>query len=274
MEPLIPRRYVLSAVPALGALTWAELVAAPRPLLPSAAADVHETFPSQNPALVREIVGVSHGNLTRVRELVEASPALAKASQDWGFGDWESALGAAAHTGRREIAVLLIEHGARPTLFSAAMLGQLGVVQAFVDASPGVQRIPGPHGITLLSHARAGGDAARDVLAYLESLGDADTGAARQPLSDEDREAYLGRYAFGPGEEDWLEVYLNDRDQLMIRRGKYSGRGLSYVGDHQFRPAGAAAVRIRFAVEGDRATALSVLDPEVIVAATRVATSA
>jgi len=37
------------------------------------------------------------------------------------------------------------------------MLGQLGVVQALVEASPGVQRIPGPHDFTLLHHARMGG---------------------------------------------------------------------------------------------------------------------
>ncbi len=270
MEPLIPRRHVLSAVPALGALTWAELMSLPQPRLPSESDGVPDVFPSQDPARVREMVGVSHGNLARVRQLVEESPALAKATWDWGFGDWESALGAAAHTGRREIATLLVENGARPSLFSAAMLGHLEVVQAFVDASPGVQRIAGPHGITLLSHARAGGDPAREVLAYLESLGDADTGAERQPLSDADRESYLGRYGFGPGEEDWLDVYINDRAQLMIRRGKRTARGLSFVGDHQFRPAGAAAVRIRFAMEGNRATGLTVLDPEVIVAATRI----
>ena len=44
------------------------------------------------------------------------------------------------------------------------MLGQLDVVKAFIDASPGVQRIHGPHGITLLAHARAGGEKAKPVL--------------------------------------------------------------------------------------------------------------
>ncbi len=85
---------------------------------------------SQDPKLVKETVAVSHGNLPRVRELVEASPALAKATWDWGFGDWETALGAASHTGRREIAELLIAHGARPDIFTFAMFGQLDVVIA------------------------------------------------------------------------------------------------------------------------------------------------
>ena len=101
---------------------------------------VPDAFPAQPAALVREIVSVSHFNPARVRELVEARPALARAAYDWGFGDWEDALGACSHTGQREIAEYLISKGARPTIFSAAMLGQLDVVKAFVAASPGVQR--------------------------------------------------------------------------------------------------------------------------------------
>lgn len=79
---------------------------------------VHPEFPSHAPATVRELVTASHMNLSRVRELVEASPALAKASWDWGFGDWESGLGAASHMGRRDIAELLISRGARPNVFT------------------------------------------------------------------------------------------------------------------------------------------------------------
>ncbi len=44
--------------------------------------------------------------------------------------------------------------GTRPTIFSAAMLGQLDIVKAFVTASPGIQRLVGPHSIRLLPHAR------------------------------------------------------------------------------------------------------------------------
>ena len=62
---------------------------------------------------------MAHGNVRRVRELVEDRPSLAKASWDWGFGDWEDALGAASHMGNREIAEYLIGHGARPTTVEA-----------------------------------------------------------------------------------------------------------------------------------------------------------
>jgi hypothetical protein len=139
---------------------------------PARGTPVDDSFPSQHLALAKEMVGVSHGNLARVRELVQQHPALAKASFDWGYGDWETALGAAAHTGRREIAELLIENGAPPTLFSAAMLGQLDLVKAFLATMPGGQRMRGPHSISLLTHARLGGPQAAEVVKYLESLGD------------------------------------------------------------------------------------------------------
>ncbi|NNM32846.1 MAG: twin-arginine translocation signal domain-containing protein, partial [Gemmatimonadetes bacterium] len=93
----------------------------------------------------RSVVGASHSNLDRVRELVESQPALAKAAWDWGFGDWESALGAASHTGARPIAEYLIAHGARPTLFSSAMLGEVDVVRALISANPDLAHAQGAH---------------------------------------------------------------------------------------------------------------------------------
>src|ERR1051325_6317119 len=127
---------------------------------PQLPAQLTAGFPAHPPELVREMVIVSHFNLKRVKEIVEAHPALARAAQDWGFGDWETALGAASHMGNRPIAEYLIANGARPTLFSATMLGQLDVVKAFIAAQPGGQRIRGPHSISLLAHAKYGGPAA------------------------------------------------------------------------------------------------------------------
>src|SRR5262245_22599514 len=54
-------------------------------------------FPAQDPDLAREVVGKSHRDLDGIKRLVEKRPALAKATWDWGFGDWETALGAASH---------------------------------------------------------------------------------------------------------------------------------------------------------------------------------
>jgi hypothetical protein len=120
--------------------------------------------------LVSEFVRKAHGDIDRVRELLAIEPRLINATWDWGGGDFESGLGAAAHTGRREIALLLLERGARLDIFAAAMLGMLDVVKAAVTACPHSVRAPGPHGIPLLTHAKMGGEAARPVLEYLEAL--------------------------------------------------------------------------------------------------------
>jgi hypothetical protein len=129
-----------------------------------------ETREALDPTLVQAIVANAHGDLARVRDLLAQQPRLVNASWDWGGGDWETPLGAAAHTGRREIAAYLLDHGARLDLFAAAMLGHLEVVRAALTAFPAALRVPGPHGIPLLEHARTGGEPAAPVLAYLESL--------------------------------------------------------------------------------------------------------
>jgi hypothetical protein len=234
---------------------------------PAEVARTAPTLPQQEPALVRETVGASHGNFERVRELVDARPALAKATWDWGFGDWESALGAASHTGNRDIALYLLGKGARPTLFSAAMLGQLAVVRAAIEANPGAQRIPGPHSITLASHARAGGQPAAPVLAYLESLGDADLGPPRQPLAEEERLGLLGAYLVAGGGGPTVEL-IDLRGSLGLKIGGASPRGLFHRGELEFQPAGAEAVRVRFERAGDLVT-LSIHDPDLVLGASR-----
>ncbi|HXJ06935.1 MAG TPA: hypothetical protein VNH65_17665 [Candidatus Acidoferrum sp.] len=190
------------------------------------------------------MVTVAHFDLNRVKELVEARPSLARAAWDWGFGDWESALGGASHMGNRAIAEYLISKGARPSVFSAAMLGQLEVVKAFVTAQPEVQRIRGPHSISLLAHAKAGRERARPVFDYLQALGGA--GAEPQvPLTEEEATAYTGTYDFGIGASQQIEVTL-ERGQVLWTRKGTMGRPLFHLGKGEFYPLGAEAVRIRF----------------------------
>jgi hypothetical protein len=133
--------------------------------------------PSLEAALVQEFVGKSHGDLDRVKELLAQEPALINATWDWGGGDWETGLGAAAHMGRRDIANYLLENGARLDLFAAAMLGKLEIVRAALETYPQAIHIPGPHGIPLIAHAQAGGNDAIQVYEYLESLMSEDTTA-------------------------------------------------------------------------------------------------
>ena len=120
--------------------------------------------------LVQEFVGNAHGDLDRVKELLAQEPALVHACWDWGGGDFETGLGAAAHMGRQDIATFLLEKGARLDLFAAAMLGKLDVIRAALTAFPQAIHTPGPHGIPLTAHAVAGGDEAKKVVEFLETL--------------------------------------------------------------------------------------------------------
>ena len=119
--------------------------------------------------LVHDFVANAHGDLEAVRDALADEPALANASWDWGGGDWETGLGAAAHMGRRDIAELLLTHGARLDVFAAAMLGEHEVVRSVIAAQPDVVNSLGPHGIPLRAHAQAGGEEARSVLELLDS---------------------------------------------------------------------------------------------------------
>jgi hypothetical protein len=206
---------------------------------------VTDLFPTQAPELVREMVTVAHFDLNRVKELVEARPSLACAAWDWGFGDWESALGAASHMGNRPIAEYLISKGARPSLFSATMLGQLEVVKGFVAAQPSVQSVRGPHSISLLAHAKAGGEAARPVYEFLKTLGGADA-EPQVAVSEEDAAAVRGTYILGVGASQQIDVTV-DRGQVTWTRKGAIGRPLFHLGNRAFYPCGAAAVRISFA---------------------------
>lgn len=109
---------------------------------------------------VRETVLVAHSDLNVLKGLVEAEPALANACHDWGAGDFETALGAASHTGQKEIARYLLDRGARIDLFCATMLGEVAVVGALLDFRPDLLHCKGPHGLSLMHHAVKGGSEA------------------------------------------------------------------------------------------------------------------
>ena len=248
-------------ISALAARAWGQ--AAPVPYAISGA----DAFPQQDPAVVKDAVGSSHGNFARIRELVEKQPALARASIDWGFGDWETCIDAAAHVGNKPIADFLLTHGARPTIFSAAMMGQLDAVKAFIAARPGIQKTLGPHGITLMSHAKAGGPDAAAVVQYLAALGDADTATPTQPLADADRNALVGKYVYGAGTRDYFTIDVQ-QDRLGIDRPNSPARRfLMHTGNLVFFPTGVPTVKIAFAREGGKVTQLTVADPGVTVTA-------
>jgi hypothetical protein len=232
----------------------------------AAPAPIGAGFPGQPIALVRDAVIAAHGNIATLRTLVGRQQTLAKATYDWGFGDWESALGGASHVGNREIAEYLIANGAQPTIFSAAMLGQLDVVKAFVAASPGIQLVRGPHSISLLRHARAGGSAAKPVVDYLTALGDADPAPPQAPLTPEQIAVLTGAYAIEGGGAEPVAIGTSNGQLTFGLAGR--SRNLRHKGSLEFSPAGADNVRVVFDVGSERVS-LAVHDPDVVLRATK-----
>lgn len=121
--------------------------------------------------LVKDFVSVCHGDFAKVKEMLTAEPRLLYASWDWGGGDFESGMEAAGHVGNREIAEYLIVKGARVSVFQYAMMGELEIVKGLLTKFPAMRQSKGPHGLSLVHHAKRGGEKAAPVLAYLESLG-------------------------------------------------------------------------------------------------------
>lgn len=130
-----------------------------------------ERPPALAPALVNEFVVKAHTDLAATKALLLEQPRLLNATWDWGGGDFETGIGGAGHMGSREIAEYLISQGARLDVFVAAMLGKVEIVRALLTTWPGLLHSKGPHGISLLRHAHAGGEPARQVVDYLRSLG-------------------------------------------------------------------------------------------------------
>ena len=236
-------------------------------------------YPGINDNMASGIVGASHGNFDKVKELVNSRPELAGASWDWGFGDWETALGAASHVGRRDIAEFLISHGARPDIFTYTMMGMLKSVQEIIEAVPGIQSHAGPHGITLLQHAKnrlenkdiAAWDAANvaKVVSYLESLGNADIKPKSLDVTEDEKKKYTGEYRFGNGENEIFVVDTHRLGFLQIGRKGSSPRKLNKIDEGSFSPAGAPSVKIIFKVTNDKAASLSVHEPEPLVTGIR-----
>ena len=120
--------------------------------------------------MVREFVLHAHSDLVKVKSMVEKTPHLINSTVDWGDGDFESALGAASHVGRQEIAGYLIGQGARMDIFTMAMLGMTDPVIAILAQFPGMVNLIGPHGFTLLHHSEIGVPSPR-LSSYLQEHG-------------------------------------------------------------------------------------------------------
>ena len=114
----------------LGRRTFAAMIPAGAAAVLQAQNPAPEGLPQLSSDLVKDwIVKAHQRKIDVMKGLLEREPALLQSSWDWGAGDFESAIQAAAHTGSRDMALFLIDRGARFDLFAAAMLGQLAALQ-------------------------------------------------------------------------------------------------------------------------------------------------
>lgn len=120
---------------------------------------------------IKEFVVAGHGDLKKVKEMIAEMPNLIYCRYDWGGGDFEEAIEGAGHLGNKEIANFLIEKGARVNLFVLTMLGQTNLVKPVLEAYPHLIFARGPHGFSMLHHAKQGGEDAEELHEYLSEKG-------------------------------------------------------------------------------------------------------
>ena len=136
---------------------------------------VQSTDTSLSPDLVREFVIAGHGNLEKVRMMLEENPGLLNAPYAWSENDRETAIQAAAQVGSVPVANYLLEKGAPLEICTAAMLGRKDDVENRIGDKHDNINSTGAHGIPLLTHAAWSGDL--ELLQYLFRKG-AKTGSS------------------------------------------------------------------------------------------------
>lgn len=120
---------------------------------------------------VHDFVSASHSDLQPVSKLLIKYPNLIYASWDWGNGDFESGLEAAAHVGNKGVANYLINKGGRPNVFVLTMLGKTKIVKALVEEFPFLLYSYGAHGFTLLHHAKKADNEGVKLMEYFHEKG-------------------------------------------------------------------------------------------------------
>ncbi len=118
---------------------------------------------------IREFVIAGHGNLPKVREMLEANPALLNVTYQWGENDFEAAVQAAAHVGSVPVAEYLLGKGAPLAICTAATLGRTDTIREMLDHDPAQITERGAHQIPLLAHAAFSGKP--DLIAMLIERG-------------------------------------------------------------------------------------------------------
>jgi ankyrin repeat protein len=115
-----------------------------------------------------------HADLETVKQKIAEKPGLAHA---YNPETDESALGAASHMGRKDIAEFLLGSGAELDIAAAAMLGRREAAQALLEKDSSLATSGGAHGIPIAFHAALGGDVEIAQLLLDNGAGEALKGA-------------------------------------------------------------------------------------------------
>ncbi|MCS7011643.1 MAG: ankyrin repeat domain-containing protein [Anaerolineales bacterium] len=110
------------------------------------------------PEDIREFVIAGHGDLEKVKTMLEANPDLLNAAHPWSETDRETALMAAAQVGDRQIAEYLLARGAQWDICIAAMMGWREEVARLLAEDPERIHARGSHRIPLLAYAASSGE--------------------------------------------------------------------------------------------------------------------
>jgi hypothetical protein len=131
----------------------------------------HEESNKLTTEKIKEFVIAGHSDLAKVKDMLLEEPNLIYSRFDWGGGDFEEAIEGAGHVGNKEIANYLIEKGARVNLFVLTMLGKKNIVIPALEEYPSLIKAKGPHGFSLLHHAKTGGEESKEIFDYLIGKG-------------------------------------------------------------------------------------------------------
>ncbi len=118
---------------------------------------------------IYDFVAAAHNDLNKVMELYEKQPLILNCTNQIRRGDFETAMGGASHMGRKDIADFLLSKGARMDIFSYAFLGYDDFVKQQIETFPHLLHSPGPHGFTLLHHAKVGDR--KDLMDWIKEKG-------------------------------------------------------------------------------------------------------
>lgn len=113
-----------------------------------------------SPEEIDEFVGAAHSDLKETKRIIEAKPLILNCTSQIAKGDFETAIGGASHMGRKDITDLLVSLGPRMDIFNFTFLGFTDFVKELILKYPHLLHSYGPHGFTLLHHAKVGGHTA------------------------------------------------------------------------------------------------------------------